>query len=47
MRVESPKYGEGTVMHSELDGGYEKVTVHFSLYGVKKLIANFAHLKML
>jgi hypothetical protein len=47
MRVESPKYGEGIVMNSQMDGGYEKVTIRFSLYGIKKMIADLAHLKAL
>ncbi len=47
MRVESPKFGEGTVMNSEMKDGYEKVTVLFNLYGVKKLVAHFANLKVL
>jgi hypothetical protein len=47
MRVESPKFGEGIILRSEMVGGYEKVTVQFSLYGIKKLVANFAQLKKL
>jgi hypothetical protein len=47
MRIESPKYGEGTILRSEMADGFEKVTVQFSLYGIKKMAANFAHLKKL
>jgi hypothetical protein len=47
MRIESPKYGEGTILRSEMADGFEKVTVQFSLYGIKKIVANFAHLKKL
>jgi DNA helicase-2/ATP-dependent DNA helicase PcrA len=40
------KYGRGTVLRQEGEGDDMKVTVSFPGYGLKKLIAKFAGLKV-
>ncbi len=44
-RVRHGKYGDGTVILREGDGEDAKLTVHFSKFGVKKLIEKFAQLE--
>jgi len=44
-RVRHGKYGEGTVILREGDGEDAKLTVHFTKFGVKKLIEKFAQLQ--
>jgi DNA helicase-2/ATP-dependent DNA helicase PcrA len=39
------KYGRGTVIRKEGDGGDAKITVSFANIGIKKLIAKYAQLK--
>jgi DNA helicase-2/ATP-dependent DNA helicase PcrA len=46
-RVRHGKYGDGTVILREGDGEDAKLTVHFSKFGVKKLIEKFAQLEKL
>jgi DNA helicase-2/ATP-dependent DNA helicase PcrA len=45
MTVEHPKYGMGTVVRREGDGEDAKITVNFPLYGLKKLLEEYAGLK--
>jgi DNA helicase-2/ATP-dependent DNA helicase PcrA len=45
-RVKHPKYGFGTVLRTQGSGADAKLTVSFSNYGLKKLIAKFASLKV-
>ena len=42
--VDHPKYGRGTILRKEGDGGDAKLTVSFPGYGLKKLIAKYAGL---
>jgi DNA helicase-2/ATP-dependent DNA helicase PcrA len=44
-RVRHSKYGEGIVILREGDGEDAKLTVHFSQFGVKKLMEKFAQLQ--
>ena len=44
--IEHAKYGRGTVLRIEGSGEYTKVTVNFPAYGLKKLIAKFAGIKV-
>jgi len=44
-RVRHGKYGDGQVILREGDGEDAKLTVHFSKFGVKKLIEKFAQLE--
>jgi len=44
--VQHPKYGRGTVLRQEGDGEDAKLTVSFPGYGLKKLIAKLAGLKL-
>ena len=43
-RVKHPKYGFGTVLRTEGSGPDTKLTISFSNYGLKKVIAKFASL---
>jgi DNA helicase-2/ATP-dependent DNA helicase PcrA len=43
-RVKHPKYGFGTVLRTEGSGADAKLTISFSNYGLKKVIAKFASL---
>ena len=47
MRVFHPKFGEGIVMESKLDGGDEEVVVSFETGEVKHLLASLARLETL
>jgi DNA helicase-2/ATP-dependent DNA helicase PcrA len=44
--IEHAKYGRGTVLRVEGSGEDTKVTVNFPGYGLKKLIAKFAGIKI-
>jgi DNA helicase-2/ATP-dependent DNA helicase PcrA len=44
--VEHAKYGRGTVVRLEGSGDDTKVTVNFPGYGLKKLIAKYAGIKL-
>jgi DNA helicase-2/ATP-dependent DNA helicase PcrA len=44
--IEHAKYGRGTVLRIEGSGEDTKVTVNFPSYGLKKLIAKFAGIKV-
>ena len=44
--VEHAKYGRGTVLRVEGTGEDTKVTVSFPGYGLKKLIAKYAGIKV-
>ena len=44
--VESSKYGRGTIIRIEGTGEDAKVTVSFPGYGLKKLIAKYAGIKI-
>jgi DNA helicase-2/ATP-dependent DNA helicase PcrA len=44
--IEHAKYGRGTVLRLEGSGEDTKVTVNFPAYGLKKLIAKFAGIKI-
>jgi DNA helicase-2/ATP-dependent DNA helicase PcrA len=44
--IEHAKYGRGTVLRVEGAGEDTKVTVNFPSYGLKKLIAKFAGIKI-
>ena len=44
--VEHPKYGRGEVLRLEGSGDDTKVTVNFRDYGLKKLIAKYAGIKV-
>jgi len=44
--IEHAKYGRGTVLRVEGSGEDTKVTVNFPAYGLKKLIAKFAGIKI-
>jgi DNA helicase-2/ATP-dependent DNA helicase PcrA len=44
--IEHGKYGRGTVMRVEGDGDEAKLTINFPGYGLKKLIAKYAGLKV-
>ncbi|PYT13156.1 MAG: ATP-dependent DNA helicase Rep, partial [Acidobacteria bacterium] len=44
--VEHAKYGRGTVLRLEGSGEDTKLTVSFPGYGLKKLIAKYAGIKM-
>jgi DNA helicase-2/ATP-dependent DNA helicase PcrA len=44
--IEHAKYGHGTVLRLEGTGGDTKVTVSFPNYGLKKLIAKYAGIKV-
>jgi DNA helicase-2/ATP-dependent DNA helicase PcrA len=44
--IEHAKYGRGTVLRIEGSGEDTKVTVNFPAYGLKKLIAKFAGIKV-
>jgi DNA helicase-2/ATP-dependent DNA helicase PcrA len=44
--VNHPKYGRGTVVRKEGDGEDAKLTVIFPGYGMKKLIAKYAGIKI-
>jgi DNA helicase-2/ATP-dependent DNA helicase PcrA len=44
--VQHPKYGRGTVLRQEGDGEDAKLTISFPGYGLKKLIAKLAGLKL-
>ncbi len=48
-RVRHPMFGEGAVIHSEMDGNDEKVTVQFTdrRYGQKTLLAHLANMTLL
>jgi DNA helicase-2/ATP-dependent DNA helicase PcrA len=46
MTLNHSKYGRGTVLRQEGEGDDMKVTVSFPGYGLKKLIAKFAGLKV-
>lgn len=45
--VQHPKFGAGVVRRKDGDGEAAKLTVQFERYGIKKLIARFAPLKIL
>jgi DNA helicase-2/ATP-dependent DNA helicase PcrA len=45
-KVDHPKYGRGTVMRREGDGDDAKLTVSFPGYGLKKLVAKYAGIKI-
>jgi DNA helicase-2/ATP-dependent DNA helicase PcrA len=40
--VKHPRYGEGTILRREGEGGDAKITVSFPGYGLKKLVAKFS-----
>jgi DNA helicase-2/ATP-dependent DNA helicase PcrA len=44
--IEHAKYGRGTVMRLEGSGEDTKLTVSFPGYGLKKLIAKYAGIKI-
>jgi DNA helicase-2/ATP-dependent DNA helicase PcrA len=44
--IEHAKYGRGTVLRLEGTGEDTKLTVSFQGYGVKKLIAKYAGIKV-
>jgi DNA helicase-2/ATP-dependent DNA helicase PcrA len=44
-RVRHPKYGMGTVLRIEGTGDDAKLTVSFTNYGMKKLVARYASLE--
>jgi DNA helicase-2/ATP-dependent DNA helicase PcrA len=44
MHIRHPKFGEGIVMSSRLDGDDEEVTITFASQGVKRLAASLARL---
>ncbi|MCW5978444.1 MAG: UvrD-helicase domain-containing protein [Bryobacteraceae bacterium] len=44
--VEHPRYGKGLVLRREGEGDDEKLTISFPGYGLKKLVAKFAGLKL-
>jgi DNA helicase-2/ATP-dependent DNA helicase PcrA len=44
--VEHPRYGKGMVLRREGEGDDEKLTVSFPGYGLKKLVAKYAGLKL-
>ena len=44
--VEHAKYGRGTIMRLEGSGDDAKVTVSFPGYGLKKLVAKYAGIKV-
>ena len=46
MMVEHPRYGKGMVLRREGDGEGTKLTVNFPGYGLKKLVAKYASLKV-
>jgi DNA helicase-2/ATP-dependent DNA helicase PcrA len=45
-KIDHAKYGQGTVMRLEGSGGDAKITVSFPGYGLKKLIAKYAGIKV-
>ena len=45
-RVKHPKYGFGTILRTEGSGGDTKLTISFSNYGLKKMIARYASLEI-
>ena len=45
-RVKHPKYGFGTILRTEGSGGDTKLTISFSNYGLKKMIAKYASLEI-
>jgi DNA helicase-2/ATP-dependent DNA helicase PcrA len=47
MHIRHPKFGEGIVMSSRLDGDDEEVTITFASQGVKRLAASLAKLDIL
>jgi len=47
MHVRHPRFGEGIVMSSRLDGDDEEVTITFASEGVKRLAASLARLDVL
>jgi len=44
--IQHPKYGRGTVLRREGDGDDAKLTISFPGYGLKKLVAKYAGLKV-
>ena len=46
MRVKHPKYGFGTVLRMEGSGQDAKLTISFNNFGLKKIIAKYASLKV-
>jgi DNA helicase-2/ATP-dependent DNA helicase PcrA len=44
--IHHPKYGRGTVLRQEGDGDDAKLTVNFPGYGLKKLVAKYAGIKI-
>ena len=44
--VEHAKYGRGTVIRLEGSGDDTKITVNFPGYGLKKLVAKYAGIKV-
>ncbi|MCC6904391.1 MAG: DNA helicase UvrD, partial [Anaerolineae bacterium] len=46
-RVSHPRFGEGIVISSQINGGDEEVSVIFQEAGPKKLMAGFANLTIL
>ena len=44
--IQHPKYGRGTVLRREGDGEDAKLTISFPGYGLKKLVAKYAGLKI-
>ncbi len=45
-RVRHPKYGFGTILRTEGSGADTKLTISFSNYGLKKMIARYASLEI-
>ena len=45
-RVKHAKYGFGTILRTEGSGGDTKLTISFSNYGLKKMIAKYASLEI-
>ena len=44
--IQHPKYGRGTILRREGEGENAKLTISFPGYGLKKLVAKFAGLKI-
>jgi DNA helicase-2/ATP-dependent DNA helicase PcrA len=44
--IQHPKYGRGTVLRIEGEGEDAKLTINFAGYGLKKLVAKYAGLKV-
>jgi DNA helicase-2/ATP-dependent DNA helicase PcrA len=47
MRVEHPKFGEGSVIQMQIDGANRKAKVSFDHFGEKTLLLSFAKLRII